>query len=128
MVQFCIYFYCFINGRILAVTYNAEPVRVCITGAAGQIGYSLVYMVGSGAVFGTNTPVVLHLLDIAPMMGVLNGVCMEIADCALPCVRDNIGIEKALESQVFRNRAIRRTFQESQWYFRGTMVVGFESR
>ncbi|KAL7641464.1 UNVERIFIED_CONTAM: hypothetical protein RMT77_007335 [Armadillidium vulgare] len=65
----------------------AEPVRVCITGAAGQIGYSLVYMVGSGAVFGTNTPVVLHLLDIAPMMGVLNGVCMEIADCALPCVR-----------------------------------------
>ncbi|KAB7502724.1 Malate dehydrogenase, cytoplasmic [Armadillidium nasatum] len=69
-------------------TKKAEPVKVCITGAAGQIGYSLVYMVGSGAVFGTNTPVVLHLLDIAPMMGVLNGVCMEISDCALPCVRE----------------------------------------
>ncbi|XP_068216247.1 malate dehydrogenase, cytoplasmic [Palaemon carinicauda] len=68
----------------------AEPVRVCVTGAAGQIGYSLVYMVGSGAVFGPDTPVILHLLDITPMMGVLNGVCMEISDCALPCVRDVI--------------------------------------
>ena len=61
--------------------------KVCVTGAAGQIGYSLVYMIGSGAVFGKDTPVSLHLLDIPPMMGVLNGVCMEIADCALPCVR-----------------------------------------
>ncbi|XP_042867896.1 malate dehydrogenase, cytoplasmic-like isoform X1 [Penaeus japonicus] len=69
---------------------QAEPVRVCVTGAAGQIGYSLVYMVGSGAVFGPETPVILHLLDIAPMMNVLNGVCMEISDCALPCVRDVI--------------------------------------
>ncbi|ROT61883.1 cytosolic malate dehydrogenase, partial [Penaeus vannamei] len=68
----------------------AEPVRVCVTGAAGQIGYSLVYMVGSGAVFGPETPVILHLLDITPMMNVLNGVCMEISDCALPCVRDVI--------------------------------------
>lgn len=66
---------------------QAEPVRVCVTGAAGQIGYSLVYMVGSGAVFGPETPVILHLLDITPMMNVLNGVCMEISDCALPCVR-----------------------------------------
>lgn len=69
---------------------SAEPVRVCVTGAAGQIGYSLVYMVGSGAVFGPETPVILHLLDITPMMNVLNGVCMEISDCALPCVRDVI--------------------------------------
>lgn len=61
--------------------------RVCVTGAAGQIGYSLVYMVGSGVVFGNDTPVILHLLDISPMMGVLNGVCMEISDCALPNVR-----------------------------------------
>ncbi|KAA0203057.1 hypothetical protein HAZT_HAZT007994 [Hyalella azteca] len=66
----------------------ASPVKVCVTGAAGQIGYSLVYMIGSGAVFGPNTPVSLHLLDIPPMMGALEGVCMEIADCALPCVRD----------------------------------------
>merc|ERR1712168_671184 len=76
----------------LAATHStmAEPVRVCVTGAAGQIGYSLVYMVGSGAVFGPDTPVILHLLDIAPMMPVLQGVCMEISDCALPLVRDVI--------------------------------------
>lgn len=61
---------------------------MCVTGAAGQIGYSLVYMVGSGVVFGHDTPVILHLLDITPMMGVLHGVCMEIKDCALPNVQD----------------------------------------
>ncbi|XP_071520000.1 malate dehydrogenase, cytoplasmic [Panulirus ornatus] len=71
----------------------AEPVRVCVTGAAGQIGYSLVYMVGSGVVFGPDTPVILHLLDITPMMNVLNGVCMEISDCALPLVRDVIATD-----------------------------------
>lgn len=66
---------------------SCEPVRVVITGAAGQIGYSLIYMVGSGYVFGENQPVILHLLDIPPMMGVLEGVCMEIDDCALPLVK-----------------------------------------
>lgn len=71
----------------------AEPVRVCITGAAGQIGYSLVYMVGSGVVFGNDTPVILHLLDISPMMGVLNGVSMEVHDCALPNVRDVVATD-----------------------------------
>jgi len=68
----------------------AEPIRVVITGAAGQIGYSLIYMVGSGYVFGPNQPVILQLLDIAPAMGVLGGVCMEIDDCALPLVKQVI--------------------------------------
>jgi len=63
-----------------------EPITVVITGAAGQIGYSLIYMVSSGYVFGVDQPLVLHLLDIAPMMGVLDGVVMEIDDCALPLV------------------------------------------
>ena len=63
-----------------------EPITVVITGAAGQIGYSLIYMVSSGYVFGPDQPLVLHLLDIAPMMGVLEGVVMEIDDCALPLV------------------------------------------
>ncbi|KAJ8721334.1 hypothetical protein PYW07_002109 [Mythimna separata] len=62
----------------------AEPVKVVVTGAAGQIAYSLIYQIASGAVFGPNQPVYLHLLDIAPMMGVLEGVVMELADCALP--------------------------------------------
>lgn len=62
------------------------PLRVVITGAAGQIAYSLIYQVASGYVFGEDQPLILHLLDIAPMMGVLNGVVMEINDCALPLV------------------------------------------
>lgn len=62
----------------------AEPLRVVITGAAGQIAYSLLYMVAKGDVFGPNQPIILHLLDIPFMMGVLEGVVMELSDCALP--------------------------------------------
>ncbi|XP_026685567.1 malate dehydrogenase, cytoplasmic-like isoform X1 [Diaphorina citri] len=67
--------------------YKAEPIRVVVTGAAGQIAYSLIYQIAKGDVFGPNQPVILHLLDITPMMGVLQGVVMEISDCALPLVR-----------------------------------------
>ena len=65
-----------------------SPLRVVITGAAGQIAYSLIYQVASGYVFGNNQPLILHLLDIAPMMGVLEGVVMELQDCALPLLVD----------------------------------------
>lgn len=74
------------------------PIRVVITGAAGQIGYSLIYMVSSGYVFGADQPVILHLLDIAPMMGVLGGVVMEIADCALPLVKDVVATDDAVKA------------------------------
>ncbi|XP_053661603.1 malate dehydrogenase, cytoplasmic [Anopheles marshallii] len=63
---------------------SAEPIRVVVTGAAGQIAYSLLYMVAKGDVFGPEQPLILHLLDIPPMMGVLEGVVMELDDCALP--------------------------------------------
>lgn len=62
----------------------SEPIRVVVTGAAGQIAYSLLYMIAKGDVFGPNQRLTLHLLDIPPMMGVLEGVVMELADCALP--------------------------------------------
>lgn len=62
----------------------AEPIRVVVTGAAGQIAYSILYMIAKGDVFGRDQPLILHLLDIPPMMGVLEGVVMELADCALP--------------------------------------------
>ncbi|XP_017121229.1 malate dehydrogenase, cytoplasmic [Drosophila elegans] len=62
----------------------AEPIRVVVTGAAGQIAYSLLYMIARGEVFGKDQPIILHLLDIPPMVGVLEGVVMELADCALP--------------------------------------------
>ncbi|XP_076255729.1 malate dehydrogenase 1 [Rhynchophorus ferrugineus] len=65
----------------------AEPLRVVVTGAAGQIAYSLLYMVAKGDVFGPEQPIILHLLDIPVMMGVLEGVVMELADCALPLLR-----------------------------------------
>ncbi|KAK6640214.1 Malate dehydrogenase, cytoplasmic [Polyplax serrata] len=66
---------------------SSEPIRVVVTGAAGQIAYSLLYQIAHGDVFGANQSVILHLLDIPPMMGVLEGVVMELADCALPLLR-----------------------------------------
>lgn len=68
----------------------AEPIRVVVTGAAGQIAYSLLYQLAKGDVFGDKQPLSLHLLDIEPMMGVLNGVVMELQDCALPLLREVI--------------------------------------
>jgi len=66
---------------------SKSPVRVCITGAAGQIGYPLTFAVASGAMFGPDQPVILHLLDIEMMMGPLGGTVMEIEDCAFPLVK-----------------------------------------
>jgi len=64
-----------------------SPVRVAITGAAGQIGYCLTFAIARGEMLGEDQPVILHLLDIAPMMDVLGGVVMEIEDCAFPLVK-----------------------------------------
>merc|ERR1711909_74664 len=71
-------------------TKMAEPIRVVVTGAAGQIAYSLLYQLAKGDVFGADQPLSLHLLDIEPMMGVLGGVVMELQDCALPLLREVI--------------------------------------
>jgi malate dehydrogenase len=60
------------------------PVRIAVTGAAGQIGYSLLFRIASGAVFGPDTPVILQLLEITPALGALEGVRMELDDCAFP--------------------------------------------
>jgi len=62
------------------------PVRVAITGAAGQISYSLIFRVASGDMLGKDQPVILQLLEIPPAMGALDGVVMEINDCAFPLV------------------------------------------
>ena len=61
-----------------------KPVTVTITGAAGQIGYALAFRVASGQMLGADQPVNLHLLEITPALGALNGVVMELADCAFP--------------------------------------------
>ena len=63
---------------------SPTPVRVVVTGAAGQIGYSLVFRIASGAMLGPDQPVILQLLEIPPAMGALDGVAMELDDCAFP--------------------------------------------
>ena len=60
------------------------PVRVAVTGAAGQIGYALLFRIASGAVFGPDQPVNLHLIEIEPALPALQGVVMELDDCAFP--------------------------------------------
>ena len=64
-----------------------EPVRVVVTGAAGQIGYALLFRIASGAMLGPDQPVILHLLEITPALGALNGVVMELNDCAFPLLK-----------------------------------------
>ncbi len=59
-----------------------SPVRVTVTGAAGQIGYGILFRIASGQMLGVNTPVILQLLEVAPALGALNGVKMELDDCA----------------------------------------------
>lgn len=61
-----------------------QPVNVVITGAAGQIGYVLAFRIASGDLLGPNQKVKLHLLEITPALPALNGVCMELTDCAFP--------------------------------------------
>lgn len=72
----------------------SEPVRVVITGAAGQIAYSLLYSIANGDVFGKTTPVILHLLDISVMLNALNGVKLELEDCSLPLLKDVIATDQ----------------------------------
>ena len=60
------------------------PVRVSVTGAAGQISYALLFRIASGSMLGSDQPVILQLLEITPAMGALEGVVMELNDCAFP--------------------------------------------
>ncbi len=63
------------------------PLRVAVTGAAGQIGYSLLFRIASGAMFGPDQPVLLHLIEIEPALPALQGVVMELEDCAFPLLK-----------------------------------------
>ncbi|MEX0727700.1 MAG: malate dehydrogenase [Planctomycetaceae bacterium] len=68
------------------------PIRVAVTGAAGQIGYAILFRIASGEVFGADQPVILHLVEVPPVMGALDGVHMELDDCAFPTL---VGVVKA---------------------------------
>jgi malate dehydrogenase len=71
------------------------PVRVAVTGAAGQIGYSLLFRIASGSMLGPDTPVILQLLEITPALGALGGVKMELDDCAFPLLHDVVCTDDA---------------------------------
>ena len=74
----------------------SKLVKVAVTGAAGQIGYALLFRLASGEIFGPNTRVALHLLEITPVLKALEGVVMELDDCAFPLL-DNVVITDAAE-------------------------------
>ena len=63
------------------------PIHVAVTGAAGQIGYSLLFRIASGAMFGPSQSIILHLIEIEPALASLNGVVMELDDCAFPLLK-----------------------------------------
>ncbi|MFA5595892.1 MAG: malate dehydrogenase, partial [Trueperaceae bacterium] len=64
-----------------------QPVRVAVTGAAGQIGYALLFRIASGEMLGKDQPVILQLLEITPALKALEGVVMELNDCAFPLLQ-----------------------------------------
>tara|TARA_B100000524_G_scaffold182283_1_gene93935 strand:+ start:375 stop:1349 length:975 start_codon:yes stop_codon:yes gene_type:complete len=72
-----------------------DPVRVTITGAAGQIGYALLFRVASGAMLGNDQPVILQLLEITPALDAVKGVVMELDDCAFPLLQDVVYTDDA---------------------------------
>ena len=64
-----------------------QPIRVAVTGAAGNIGYALLFRIANGDLFGPDQPVILQMLEITPAMQALNGVAMELDDCAFPLLK-----------------------------------------
>jgi malate dehydrogenase len=75
-----------------------SPVRVAVTGAAGQIGYSLLFRIASGAMLGPEQPLILNLLEIPPALGALRGVAMELEDCAFPLLAGVVETDDANEA------------------------------
>jgi len=72
-----------------------QPVRVAVTGAAGQISYSLLIRIASGQMLGNDQPVILQLLEITPALDALKGVAMELEDCAFPLLQDIVQTDDA---------------------------------
>ena len=88
---------------------STEPIRVAVTGAAGQIGYSLLFRIASGQMFGPDQPVSLNLIEIEPALPALEGVVMELDDCAFPLLQD-----------VVTTSDVNRGFEGANW----SLLVG----
>ena len=74
---------------------SKSPVRVTVTGAAGQIGYSLLFRIAAGEMLGPDQPVILQMLEITPALGALEGVAMELDDCAFPLLAGMVKTDDA---------------------------------
>lgn len=74
------------------------PVKVAVTGAAGQIGYSLLFRIAAGSMLGPDQPVILQMLEITPALGALEGVAMELEDCAFPLLDSMVCTDAADEA------------------------------
>ncbi len=83
---------------------HSSPVHVALTGAAGQIGYALAFRIASGQMFGPNTPVCLHLIEIEPALPALKGVEMELLDCAFPLLQN-----------IVCTADLKRGFKDANW-------------
>jgi malate dehydrogenase len=83
---------------------EVRPLQVTVTGAAGQIGYTLVFRIAAGDLFGPGQPVVLRLLEVEPAMGQLEGVAMELEDCAFP-----------LLTEVVVTSELKKAFDGAMW-------------
>ncbi len=81
------------------------PVRVAVTGAAGQIGYALLFRIAAGDMLGKDQPVILHLLEITPALPALQGVVMELNDCAFPLLHGIVATDDA--ERRFQGRRFR---------------------
>jgi malate dehydrogenase len=91
----------------------SAPIRVAVTGAAGNIGYALLFRIANGDLFGPDQPVALNLLEITPAMSALEGVAMELEDCAFPLLSDLVLTDDA-----------NRGFRDANW----CMLVGARPR
>ena len=105
------------------------PIRVAVTGAAGNIGYALLFRIASGAMFGPDQPVALNLIEIEPGMAALKGVAMELDDCAFPLLTEivqtsdlSVGFKDVdwalLVGSVPRKQGMERRFARDQRRFR----------
>jgi malate dehydrogenase len=83
-----------------------EPLRVAVTGAAGQIGYSLLFRIASGQMLGPDQPVILQMLEITPALGALDGVAMELEDCAFPLLAGMVKTDEPEEAFVDADHAL----------------------
>src|ERR1700682_2694724 len=82
----------------LFVDTGKKPVHATVTGAAAQIGYALLFRIASGQMFGPDQPIVLRMLEIEPAMKALEGVAMELDDCAFPLLSDMVLTHKTEEA------------------------------